>query len=38
MLFDAERLDFMADLKGWVSFGRGWAHRIANNLRKGALQ
>ena len=36
MLFDAERLDFMADLKGWVSFGKGWAHRIANNLRKGA--
>lgn len=26
------RLRFMADLKNWPSFGRGWAARIATNL------
>lgn len=26
------RLRFMADLKVWPDFGRGWARRIANNL------
>jgi lysozyme family protein len=32
----AERLDFMTRLKGWDTFGRGWARRIAANLRYGA--
>jgi len=36
MLFNAERLDFMRKLKHWTNFGRGWAGRIAQNLRYGA--
>lgn len=35
-LLNAERLDFMTKLKGWDSFGRGWARRIAGNLRYAA--
>ena len=34
--FNAERLDFMTRLNGWQAFGRGWARRIAGNLRYGA--
>ncbi|ASG21424.1 glycoside hydrolase family 108 protein [Nitrospirillum viridazoti] len=34
--FDAYRLNYLADLGTWPSFGRGWAHRIANNLLKAA--
>jgi len=37
MLFSAERLDFMTKLKGWETFGRGWARRIVANLRHGAV-
>lgn len=33
ILFDAARLDFMTDLPTWGGFGRGWAKRIARNLR-----
>ena len=29
----AERLDFMRRLKNWPDHGRGWAGRIAQNLR-----
>lgn len=36
MLLNAERLDFMTRLTKWPSFGRGWARRIAANLRWGA--
>lgn len=36
MRFLAERLDFMTSLSGWDEFGRGWARRIAANLRHGA--
>lgn len=36
MRFLAERLDFMTRLGGWERFGRGWARRIAQNLRYGA--
>lgn len=36
MLILAERLDFMASISSWVEFGRGWARRIAANLRFGA--
>lgn len=31
--FLAERLDFMSRLAGWQAFGKGWARRIAQNLR-----
>lgn len=37
MLLCAERLDFMTKLKNWPDHGRGWARRIAQNLRYGAL-
>jgi len=30
--FNGYRLQFMADLPTWPSFGRGWARRIASNL------
>jgi lysozyme family protein len=30
---NAERLDFMTSLPTWGSFGRGWARRIAENLK-----
>ena len=33
----AERLDFMTNLVHWPTYGRGWARRIAENLRFGAL-
>jgi lysozyme family protein len=36
MLFNAERLDFMTQLLNWPQAGRGWARRIAANLRFGA--
>lgn len=32
----AERLDFMTRTSGWPAFGKGWARRIAANLRFGA--
>jgi lysozyme family protein len=37
MLFLAARLEFMASLKAWDTFGRGWARRIATNLRYAAV-
>ena len=36
MLFNAERLEFMTKLKNWPNHGKGWARRIAQNLRYGA--
>lgn len=36
MCLNAERLEFMTKLKNWPHHGRGWARRIANNLRYGA--
>jgi lysozyme family protein len=33
VLFNAERLDFMTSLPTWAAFGRGWARRIASNLK-----
>jgi len=36
MLVVAARLEFMADLRNWSDAGRGWAKRIAKNLRLGA--
>lgn len=36
MLVLAERLDFMSRTKNWVHHGKGWARRIAHNLRYGA--
>lgn len=37
MRLNAERLDFMTRLANWPHHGRGWARRIAGNLRYGAL-
>lgn len=37
MLLAAERLDFMTRTSGWPAFGKGWARRIAANLRYGAI-
>lgn len=37
MRLNAERLDFMTRLKNWPDAGRGWARRIAGNLRYGAI-
>lgn len=31
--FNAERLEFMTSLPTWATFGKGWARRIAANLR-----
>lgn len=36
MLVLAERLDFMTGLSNWADAGKGWARRIATNLRYGA--
>lgn len=36
MMLSAERLDFMTRLSNWPNASRGWARRIANNLRYGA--
>ncbi|GAC1664587.1 MAG: glycosyl hydrolase 108 family protein [Candidatus Dormibacteraceae bacterium] len=33
ILFDSQRLDFLTDRPTWGMFGRGWAKRIARNLR-----
>ena len=32
----AERLEFMTKLKNWPTHGKGWARRIAQNLRYGS--
>lgn len=37
MRLNAERLEFMSRLSTWPAFGKGWARRIAGNLRYGAL-
>lgn len=37
MALNAERLDFMTRLSNWPNASRGWARRIAQNLRYGAL-
>ncbi len=34
---NAERLDYLTRLSGWATQGKGWARRIAGNLRYGAL-
>lgn len=31
--FNGHRLDFMTGLSTWPTFGRGWAKRIASNLK-----
>lgn len=33
-LFCAARLEFLTSLPTWSTFGKGWARRIAGNLRK----
>lgn len=37
LALNAERLDFMTRLKNWPHAGRGWARRIAQNLRYGEV-
>lgn len=37
MMFAGERLDFMTRLSNWPVAGRGWARRIAQDLRFGAI-
>lgn len=34
--FNAERLDFYTRLSTWPTFGRGWARRVAGNLKYAA--
>lgn len=34
--FNAERLDFYAKLSTWPAFGKGWARRVAGNLKYAA--
>jgi lysozyme family protein len=36
LLLNSERLDFMTRLKNWPHASRGWARRIALNLRYGS--
>lgn len=35
-LFNAERLEFYANLSTWKTFGKGWTRRVASNLRYAA--
>jgi len=37
MMLNAERLDFMTRLKNWPNAGKGWARRISQNLKYGAM-
>jgi len=37
MRLNAERLEFMTRTRNWPFHGKGWARRIANNLRYGAV-
>lgn len=37
LALNAERLDFMTRLKNWPNAGKGWARRIAQNLRYGVM-
>jgi lysozyme family protein len=37
MLLCAERLEFMTRTKNWPQHGKGWARRIAQNLRFGSV-
>lgn len=36
MRLNAERIDYLSTLGGWPSFGKGWARRVAGNLRYAA--
>lgn len=35
--WNAIRLRYFTALKGWPIFGRGWANRISDNLKRGAM-
>lgn len=37
MLVLAERLEFMVNAGGWLTFSKGWVRRVAANLRWGVL-
>lgn len=32
--YNGQRLEFMANTPQWITFGRGWARRIASNLKE----
>lgn len=36
LLFNAERIEYYTGLRTWISFGKGWARRVAGNLRYAA--
>lgn len=36
MRFDGYRLQYLANLTTWPTFGHGWVNRVSNNLFKGA--
>ena len=36
MLFNAERIEFYAELKTFSTFGKGWVRRVASNLKLAA--
>lgn len=38
VLFEAERLDFLTRLSTWGTFGKGWARRLAQELRAGIAE
>lgn len=33
MLFNSERMSFYTGLRSWKHFGKGWANRVAHNLK-----
>lgn len=35
MLYNAERITFYTSLSSFVTFGKGWVNRVANNLKLG---
>lgn len=36
LLFNNERLKFYTDIRTWSQYGKGWARRVANNLKLGS--
>lgn len=38
MLFLAERLEYFTKIKTWDTYGRGWARRVAINMRKAVTE
>ncbi len=36
LLFNNERLKFYTEIRTWSQYGKGWARRVANNLKLGS--